>query len=178
MPQNNTIKLPVDSKVSVTVVSNGSEAYVTAEPPVNGGAEITAEAIVRQLAESGVTYGIIEDAVNKIADKKLYGDRTLIAMWKPPVNGVDGTITYHYEKKVEIAPVENEHGFVDYKKPRSRKDGTQRYCYCGYHFAHGGRTWHRRPRKSAEAGRWQKSRLHGRNQYRAYGGRHSNYCVH
>ena len=115
MPQNNTIKLPVDSKVSVTVVSNGSEAYVTAEPPVNGGAEITAAAIVRQLAESGVTYGIIEDAVNKIADKKLYGDRTLIAMWKPPVNGVDGTITYHYEKKVEIAPVENEHGFVDYK---------------------------------------------------------------
>ncbi len=115
MPENNTLKLPVDSKVSVTVVANGSEAYVTAEPPVNGGAEITAEAIMRQLAESGVTYGIIEDAVNKIADKKLYGDRTLIAMWKPPVNGVDGTITYHYEKKVEIAPVENEHGFVDYK---------------------------------------------------------------
>lgn len=115
MPENNVIKLPVDSKVSVTVVANGSEAYVTAEPPVNGGAEITVEAIMRQLAESGVTFGIIDDAVNKIADRKLYGDRTLIATWKPPVNGIDGTITYHYDKKVEIAPVEDEHGFVDYK---------------------------------------------------------------
>lgn len=115
MPENNTLKLPVDSKVSVSVVTNGSEAYVTAEPPVNGGAEITAGAIMRQLAESGVTYGIDEEAVNRIADKKLYGDRTLVAVWKPPVNGVDGTITYHYTKKVEIAPVENEHGFVDYK---------------------------------------------------------------
>lgn len=115
MPDNNILKLPVDSEVSVTVVSNGSEAYITVEPPVNGGAEITADTIMRKLAEANVTYGIKEETVNKIADKKLYGDRTLIAVWKPPVNGEDGTITYHYEKKVEIAPVEDEHGFVDYK---------------------------------------------------------------
>lgn len=115
MPENNMTRLPVDSQISVTVVSNGSEAFVTATPPVNGGAEITASMIMRKLDESGVTYGINEDAVNRIADKKLYGERTLIATWKPPVNGVDGTITYHYAKKVDIAPVEDEHGFVDYK---------------------------------------------------------------
>ncbi|MBD5138758.1 MAG: DUF342 domain-containing protein [Ruminococcus sp.] len=115
MPDNNILKLPVDSKVSVTVVSNGSEAYVTVEPPVNGGAEITANAIMHNLTEAGVTYGINEEAINKIADKKLYGERTLIAVWTPPVNGTDGTITYRYDKKVEIAPVEDEHGFVDYK---------------------------------------------------------------
>ena len=115
MPDNNILKLPVDSEVSVTVVSNGSEAYITVEPPVNGGAEITADAIMRKLAEANVTYGINEETVNKIADKKLYGDRTLIAVWTPPVNGTDGTITYRYDKKVEIAPVEDEHGFVDYK---------------------------------------------------------------
>ncbi|MBD5144379.1 MAG: DUF342 domain-containing protein [Ruminococcus sp.] len=115
MPDNNILKLPVDSEVSVTVVSNGSEAYITVEPPVNGGAEITAETIMRKLAEANVTYGINEETVNKIADKKLYGDRTLIAVWTPPVNGTDGTITYRYDKKVEIAPVEDEHGFVDYK---------------------------------------------------------------
>ncbi|MDE6599633.1 MAG: FapA family protein, partial [Oscillospiraceae bacterium] len=115
MPDNNILKLPVDSDVSVTIVSNGSEAYITVEPPVNGGAEITAETIMRKLAEAGVTYGINQETVNKIADKKLYGERTLIAVWTPPVNGTDGTITYRYEKKVEIAPVENEHGFVDYK---------------------------------------------------------------
>ena len=115
MPDNNILKLPVDSDVSVTVVSNGSEAYVTAVPPANGGAEITAETIMRKLAEANVTYGINEETVNKIADKKLYGERTLIAVWTPPVNGTDGTITYRYDKKVEIAPVEDEHGFVDYK---------------------------------------------------------------
>ena len=68
MPDNNILKLPVDSEVSVTIVSNGSEAYITVEPPVNGGADITAAAIMRKLSEAGVTYGINEEALNKIAD--------------------------------------------------------------------------------------------------------------
>ncbi|MCM1023919.1 MAG: FapA family protein [Prevotella sp.] len=115
MPEINMPKLPVDSQVSVAIIPNGTEAYVTVTPPVNGGAEVTAGMIMRKLDESNVTYGINEDAVKRIADNKLYGDRTLIATAKQPINGVDGTITYRYAKKVEIAPVEDEHGFVDYK---------------------------------------------------------------
>jgi len=119
MPENNNLnngnKPPVDCVVSVAIASNGSEAFVTVNPPQNGGKEVTAEAIMNSLKENKVTYGINMDAVNEIADGKKYNARTLVACWRLPVDGEDGTITYHYEKQVAIAPVEDEHGFVDYK---------------------------------------------------------------
>lgn len=118
MPENNlntASVLPVDCEISVTVSPNGSEACVTVTPPQNGGAEVTAEAILRKLAELNVTYGIDSEALNALVNDRRYGERVRVARWKPAVNGEDGTITYHYDKKVEIAPVEDEHGFVDYK---------------------------------------------------------------
>lgn len=116
MPEiNGAFKMPVDCEISVTVASNCSEAYVTVDPPQNGGAEVTVEAIMLKLKEFKVTYGIDENVIKLIAGEKRYGERTLVATWKPAVDGVDGTITYHYAKQVDIAPVEDEHGFVDYK---------------------------------------------------------------
>lgn len=118
MPDNNTnsvYKPPVDCDIAVTVTTNCSEAYVTVDPPQNGGAEVTFSGIMDKLAELKVTYGIDEETVKLIAGERRYGERTLVAQWKPSVNGIDGTITYHYAKKVDIAPVEDEHGFVDYK---------------------------------------------------------------
>ena len=106
---------PVDCAVYVTITSNCSEVYVTVEPPENGGKEVTFEAIMQELANYKVCYGINIDEVKRIADNRLYNERTLVAEWTPAVNGVDGTITYHFEKQVKIAPVEDEHGFVDYK---------------------------------------------------------------
>ncbi len=106
---------PVDCAVYVTITSNCSEVYVTVEPPENGGKEVTFEAIMQELANYKVCYGINTDEVKRIADNRLYNERTLVAEWTPAVNGVDGTITYHFEKQVKIAPVEDEHGFVDYK---------------------------------------------------------------
>lgn len=111
----NGLKLPVDSAVSVIVALNSSEVYVTVDPPENGGAEVTYDAVMKMLQDQKITFGIKEDEIKRIASEKLYGERISVAAWKPAVNGVDGTITYRYEKKVDIAPVEDEHGFVDYK---------------------------------------------------------------
>ena len=106
---------PVDSAVYVTITSNCSEAYITVEPPEHGGKEVTYEAIMQELKNYKVCYGLNVDEIKRIADNRLYNERTLIAEWTPAINGVDGTITYHYEKQVKIAPVEDENGFVDYK---------------------------------------------------------------
>ena len=107
--------LPVDCVISVTVTSNCSEVYVTVDPPENGGREVTFEAILSKLAEHKITYGIKTDEIKRIANERLYEERILVAEWTPAVNGVDGTISYHFEKQVKIAPVEDDHGFVDYK---------------------------------------------------------------
>ncbi len=106
---------PVDSAVYVTITSNCSEVYITVEPPEHGGKEVTFEAIMQELKNYKVCYGLNVDEIKRIADDRLYNERTLVAEWTPAVNGVDGTITYRFEKQVKIAPVEDENGFVDYK---------------------------------------------------------------
>ena len=53
--------------------------------------------------------------IKRIVNEKLYGDKYTIAVWTKPENGIDGTITYYYDKQNIAAPVEDERGFVDYK---------------------------------------------------------------
>lgn len=113
--KTNTFGLPVDCAVAVNVLSNGSEAYVVVEPPKNGGAEVTVNTIMEALNKNNVTYGLDTDMINSIVNDKRYSSKLPVARWTPPVNGMDGTITYLYEREVKSAPVENEHGFVDYK---------------------------------------------------------------
>lgn len=112
---SNKFGLPVDSTVAVHVLSNGSEAYITVEPPKNGGAEITEAAIMEVLDKNNVKYGLDTDMIKGIVIDKKYSSKLPVAKWTPPVNGVDGTITYRFETVVKNAPVEDEHGFVDYK---------------------------------------------------------------
>ena len=113
--KNGKVVLPIDSVVSIYINSNGSEAYVTVEPPQNGGAEVTERDIREALEKNKVVYGIDDEMVKRIAEEKLYSRKNLVAKWTPPENGVDGTIHYYFEKQLNIAPVEDEHGFVDYK---------------------------------------------------------------
>lgn len=112
---SNKFGIPVDSTVAVNVLSNGSEAYITVEPPKNGGAEITEAAIMEVLDKNNVKYGLDTDMISSIVIDKRYSSKLPVAKWTPPVNGVDGTITYRFETVVKNAPVEDEHGFVDYK---------------------------------------------------------------
>lgn len=113
--KNGRVVLPIDSVVSIYINNNGSEAYVTVEPPQNGGADVTERDIRDALDKNKVIYGIDDEMVKRIAEEKLYSRKNLVAQWTPPVNGVDGTIHYYFEKQLNIAPVEDEHGFVDYK---------------------------------------------------------------
>ena len=106
---------PVDSVVNVTITSNCSEVYITVDPPEHNGKEVTFEGIMQALKNYKVCYGLNMDEIKRIADNRLYNERTLVGEWTPAVNGIDGTITYRYEKQVKIAPVEDENGFVDYK---------------------------------------------------------------
>ena len=67
------------------------------------------------LDKNNVKYGLDTDMIKGIVIDKKYSSKLPVAKWTPPVNGVDGTITYRFETVVKNAPVEDEHGFVDYK---------------------------------------------------------------
>lgn len=109
------VNLPVHCTVNVSVASNASEAYVQVNGPKFGGEEVS-EALIRSALDlNKITYGIDDNMIKRIVDEKLYGDKYVIATWTKPENGIDGTITYYFDKQNIAAPVEDERGFVDYK---------------------------------------------------------------
>ena len=109
------VNLPVHCTVNVSVASNASEAYVLVNSPKFGGDEVS-EALIRSALDANkITYGIDHDMIMRIARDKLYGEKYTVAVWTKPENGLDGEITYYFEKQNIAAPVEDERGFVDYK---------------------------------------------------------------
>lgn len=107
--------LPVHAVVEISVDPNLTTAFMEVAAPQNDGMDVTLAQIKSAITEKGIYYGIFEDALSTIVENKRYGENICIARWQPPVDGVDGTIKYHFDKDSVIAPVEDEHGTVDYK---------------------------------------------------------------
>lgn len=105
----------IDCKYDVSVSAGNKEAFVFVTPPSGLGAEVTADGIRNALKANNVVFGLRDDVINTIAKEKKYSQKLCVAVAQLPIDGVSGSITYKYEKKVEGAPTENERGFVDYK---------------------------------------------------------------
>ncbi|HOV41348.1 MAG TPA: FapA family protein [Oscillospiraceae bacterium] len=106
---------PIDGKFELNVNASFSEATLIVHPPYFGGKPVTEEQILTALAEKGVVYGIDTDEIKTILSEERYGSPFRIAKWLPPKDGIDGTITYHFEHQVEHKPKEDARGFVDYR---------------------------------------------------------------
>ena len=108
-------KIPVNSVVELSIDPNRTSAFVSFTCPENGGADITVENIKKALADNNVTYGILDDDIEKAVKLKRYNENICAAKWTPPVDGVNGSVQYYFNKDKHIAPVEDEQGIVDYK---------------------------------------------------------------
>ncbi len=115
MSEINNNVLPVHAVVEISVDPNLTTAFMEVTAPQNDGMDVTLEQIKNAIIEKGIYFGVFEDALSKIVENKRYGENICIARWQAPVDGVDGTIKYHFDKDSVIAPVEDEHGTVDYK---------------------------------------------------------------
>ena len=111
----NQTNLPVPAVVEISVDPNYSTAFMEVTAPQNGGADVTERQIRDTLVEKNIYFGIFEDSVVDVVEKKRYGENICIARWEAPVDGEDGTVKYHFDKDSVIAPVEDEDGTVDYK---------------------------------------------------------------
>ncbi len=105
----------VHSMVELSINPNHSTAFVSFTRPENGGIDITVDKIMNALYEKNVSYGILEDDIKEAVEQKRYDENICVAKWDAPVDGVDGSIKYFYKIDSTLAPVENEHGIVDYK---------------------------------------------------------------
>lgn len=108
-------KLVVHSIIEVSMDPNRTSAFVSFSRPENGGMDVSVSKIMAALAEKNISFGVMKDAIEKAVERRMYDSNICVARWEAPENGIDGEIRYFYKPEQNIAPVENEHGIVDYK---------------------------------------------------------------
>ncbi len=110
--------IQIDSVINVEISDNLLTAWLTIEPPVNGGNPPTIEALKRALRDRRIVYGIDEEKLNELAKNPVYNRKITIATGIAEKNGTDGAF------ELKFNPVKD-------LKPKVRKDGTIDYQYLG-----------------------------------------------
>lgn len=105
----------IHSEAEISVDPNCTTAFMTIEPPENGGLDMTVDKALSAVAEKGICFGVMKDEITAAVEEKRYGENICIARWQPPVNGEDGKIEYFFKRENTFKPVEDENGNVDYK---------------------------------------------------------------
>ena len=70
---------------------------------------------VKKLKEAGVSYGINDELLNDIFERRVFDEELLIASGDAPVHGIDGKVNYFFETSPEVKPSEDDKGNVDFK---------------------------------------------------------------
>lgn len=70
--------------------------------------------VMAALGDKGVTYGIDNDLIYEIIDKRLYNRMHVVANGRPKVDGIDGYYTYTFNTNPSKKPKLLEDGSVDY----------------------------------------------------------------
>jgi len=105
-----------DAVIHISTEDKGLVAYVYLEPPVSGGAAPTIDAIKSALMTNKITYHVDFRLMKSLATSPVYGEKLVIAQGLAPVNGENGTATFHIKtEKTELKPKDNENGTVDYR---------------------------------------------------------------
>ncbi len=107
--------IPKDAEIVIEVNPKNTEAYVVVMAPENGGAGVKKQDILDALKAHNVVCGIKTDVIESIIEYERYEQRLVAAVAEYPIDGENGEITYRYTKENNLAPVEDDHGFVDYK---------------------------------------------------------------
>ncbi|MDR1735441.1 MAG: FapA family protein [Oscillospiraceae bacterium] len=107
---------PVDATVTVSVNADKRGASVFLTPPENGGNALGQPDISDALERAGVIFGVRGDLVARLALEPIYSSPIPIADAKPPVDGKDGFIEYHFSTDRTRKPQLRADGTVDYKE--------------------------------------------------------------
>lgn len=104
-------------ELEISTTADFHHAYISLRQLVEGGDNIIINSndIVSALNSKGIKYNIDEDKIQSVIEKKVFVDQIEVAVWTPPVDGIDGTISYKYPMKVELVPQIGENGKADYK---------------------------------------------------------------
>ena len=105
---------PIDAVIHAAVTDNRLQAYINIDPPKNGGAAPTLEALRESLENLKVVYGINDSKLLEISKNPVYKRNIIVAKGTESVNGKDGTYEFLFKIDKEHRPAEKNDGTVDY----------------------------------------------------------------
>ncbi|MGE4214084.1 MAG: DUF342 domain-containing protein [Anaerotignaceae bacterium] len=85
--------------VNILVDRDKMKAKIKLSAPGPNGKTLTEEDILKSLEEYGITHGIQEKYITRLAKFPVYGITFLVAEGIPPVDGTDGELICHFENK-------------------------------------------------------------------------------
>lgn len=107
-------RLPEKEFPLITMDPERKFAKIRLYPPSNGGMRISSEEIMDRMGQMGIKFGIIPENIKLMLKGRLYCTDVLIARAKPPVQGSDAVITYHFDVDKTCKPAMDESGNVDF----------------------------------------------------------------
>ena len=115
VPEEDVPIPPVDGQVLVFCTPNWSAAWGIALPALGEGAPVTWETTLSALDNKKVTFGIDQEAVNRLSAPENILTLQKLASCIPPVPGEDGRTEEHFPRTVGTPQlVENDQGIVDF----------------------------------------------------------------
>ncbi len=106
---------PVDGTIVLDVDEKFMTAHLSITEAKNGGVPVTLQMIKDALTNKGVRRFVREAELTKMLDEHIYGRSVLIAKGLPPVDGQNGYIIYHFDRKETPEMKTDEFGNVDYR---------------------------------------------------------------
>lgn len=103
----------VDASLTVRISADGLAATLGIVPP-QGGAEISKEDVLAELAAKGITEGIALEAINRAIGEGV-ADEVEIARGQPPVAGEDGWLESLLPEVRDRRPQLDASGLIDYR---------------------------------------------------------------
>ncbi len=97
----------------VQIMKGDMEAYLQLPIPMDG-VEYTITYLQSLLEQSGVKYGVIESALERIVKGQIYNQSVLVAKGTAAVDGVDGYYDYMFNHRADGKPQVKADGSVDY----------------------------------------------------------------
>lgn len=100
-----TIKISDDGMKSFLTINNHNQEILSLDLNI----------IMSKLSEKGVKFGIKEQIIKTLLEKKIYNRSILIAEGIPPQEGKDAVIEYRFKKKDKVDLTETLEGKIDFR---------------------------------------------------------------
>lgn len=107
---------PVDGAVEITYDHEGYNANMILRRPSGGGRPVTTAKVMAALAEKGINTGIDEIDIKDMVEGKVYDLPICVARAILPKRGINGSISFRYEKNRVPKPKYDEFGIADFRE--------------------------------------------------------------